>query len=185
MSSLAHAVAHRREAGDDGGERSNAGGTWRSSNRLFVDEPFRTLAAAIGEFVSGTVARDLGLRRGTQLGMTEMWANVTPPGGRHRIHHHGSAYLSGVYYVTTPPDCGGLVLHDPRDAAAVLGRYWELSDDLSDLTDPAPEVPPAAGDLHVFHAWVRHEVAENRSDAERLSISFNFVVESVPGPPVD
>ena len=73
------------------------------------------------------VAHDLRLADGIQLAMTEMWANVTPTGGRHRRHHHGTAYFSGVYYVDAGPDSGGLVLHDPRDGAPILSRYWELS----------------------------------------------------------
>lgn len=180
IGALTDAIARLRSSGDDGGQRSNTDGTWQSTNKLFAEEPFRTLAADIGAFVTGTVAADLRLRRGTELGMNEMWANTAPPGGRHRLHHHGNAYLSGVYYVTTPADCGGLVVHDPRDGAPILGRYWELSSELTDLTDPAPAIVPEAGELHVFHAWLRHEVQVNRSSSDRVALSFNFIIQSVP-----
>ena len=175
---LAEAVRSLQATGVTGPERSNADGAWRSTNKLFTDAPFADLAGHIGAFVTSEVARDLKLTRGTQLAMTEMWANLTPPGGRHRRHHHGTAYLSGVYYVTAPPDAGGLVLHDPRDGAPILSRYWELTGELTTLTDPAPTVAAVTGDLHVFHAWVQHEVQPNRSSEDRISISFNFVVAS-------
>ena len=161
-----------------GPERSNADGARRSANKLFTDEPFSELAGHIGRFVTTDVARDLHLAEGIQLDLTEMWANVTPPGGRHRRHHHGTAYFSGVYYVATPPGCGGLVLHDPRDGAPILSRHWELSTALTPLTDPAPVVEARAGDLHVFQAWVQHEVQPNQSTEDRISVSFNFVVRS-------
>ena len=173
---LGAAVERLRAAGDTGPERSNADGAWRSTNKLFTDEPFAGLAARIGSFVTTEVARDLHLARGIQLSMTEMWANVTPTGGRHRRHHHGTAYFSGVYYVAAGPDSGGLVLHDPRDGAPILSRYWELSTEQTTLTDPAPRVEARAGDLHVFHAWVQHEVQPNQATEDRISISFNFVV---------
>jgi len=175
---LAAAVRQLRASGAAGPERSNADGAWRSANKLFTDEPFAGLAAQIGSFVTTEVARDLRLAPGIQLSMTEMWANVTPPGGRHRRHHHGTAYLSGVYYVAAGPESGGLVLHDPRDGAPILSRYWELSTEQTTLTDPAPAIEARTGDLHVFHAWVQHEVQPNRAAEDRISISFNFVVAS-------
>jgi uncharacterized protein (TIGR02466 family) len=177
---LAEAVLAMRASGSSGQERSNTDGAWRSANKLFVDEPFAGLAARIGAFVTTEVALDLHLVNGIQVGMTEMWANVTPTGGRHRRHHHGTAYFSGVYYVAAGPDSGALVLHDPRDGAPILSRHWELSTALTPLTDPAPAVTARAGDLHVFHAWVQHEVQVNRSSEDRISISFNFTVQ--PGP---
>lgn len=173
---LTAAVLQLRASGADGPERSNTDGAWRSGNELFTDEPFAALAARISAFVTTEVAHDLRLAGGIQVSMTEMWANVTPTGGRHHRHHHGTAYFSGVYYVAAGPDSGGLVLHDPRDGAPILSRYWELTREQTTLTDPAPIVPAETGELHVFHAWVHHEVQPNRSPDDRISISFNFVV---------
>jgi uncharacterized protein (TIGR02466 family) len=34
--------------------------------------------------------------------------------------------------------------------------------------------PAEAGNLILFESWLRHEVAANRVDEERISISFNF-----------
>jgi uncharacterized protein (TIGR02466 family) len=35
-------------------------------------------------------------------------------------------------------------------------------------------LPAKDGEVVLFESWLRHEVAANRSRAERVSISFNF-----------
>jgi uncharacterized protein (TIGR02466 family) len=35
-------------------------------------------------------------------------------------------------------------------------------------------LPARPGQLVLFESWLRHEVAANRSAAERVSISFNY-----------
>jgi uncharacterized protein (TIGR02466 family) len=34
--------------------------------------------------------------------------------------------------------------------------------------------PAEAGNVILFESWLRHEVAANRVDEERISVSFNF-----------
>jgi uncharacterized protein (TIGR02466 family) len=34
--------------------------------------------------------------------------------------------------------------------------------------------PAHAGQLILFESWLRHEVAQNRVEAERISVSFNY-----------
>jgi uncharacterized protein (TIGR02466 family) len=34
--------------------------------------------------------------------------------------------------------------------------------------------PAVAGNVILFESWLRHEVAANRVDQERISVSFNF-----------
>jgi uncharacterized protein (TIGR02466 family) len=34
--------------------------------------------------------------------------------------------------------------------------------------------PATAGNLILFESWLRHEVAQNRVDSERISVSFNY-----------
>jgi uncharacterized protein (TIGR02466 family) len=34
--------------------------------------------------------------------------------------------------------------------------------------------PARAGHVLLFESWLRHEVAQNGADAERISISFNY-----------
>jgi uncharacterized protein (TIGR02466 family) len=39
---------------------------------------------------------------------------------------------------------------------------------------PHVTYPAEAGNVILFESWLRHEVAANRVDDERISVSFNF-----------
>ena len=39
---------------------------------------------------------------------------------------------------------------------------------------PFDTYPAEAGNVILFESWLRHEVAANRTTAERISVSFNF-----------
>jgi uncharacterized protein (TIGR02466 family) len=39
---------------------------------------------------------------------------------------------------------------------------------------PWVTLPAQAGEIVLFESWLRHEVAQNRARAERISISFNY-----------
>lgn len=86
------------------------------------------------------------------------WFNEMGPGHRTSLHDHDEddELLSAVYYVQVPPESGRLVL-------------WQ--------GDQAIRVEPREGQLVLFAPHVPHEVEENRSNATRLSVAFNF------GPP--
>jgi len=135
-------------------------------------EPFARLKRLI-EQRARRFARDLhwDLRGGKPL-CDSMWVNVLPEGGSHSSHLHTNAVLSGTYYVRTPRGCSGLKFEDPRldrFMAAPPRRARARQENRVWVTLPAEQ-----GYLVLFESWLRHEVAPNPSDAERISISFNY-----------
>jgi len=109
---------------------------------------------------------------GRKLSMTDCWVNVMARQVVHGLHLHPLATLSGTYYVRTPRGCSGLKFEDPRldrfmaspprkTRARRENRVW--------VTLPAEQ-----GNLVLFESWLRHEVAPNPTEAERISISFNY-----------
>ncbi len=114
---------------------------------------------------------DLDLR-GRAVRMTDCWVNIMPPTAAHSLHLHPLSLISGTYYVRTPRGCPGLKFEDPRldrFMAAPPRRTAARRENLSHATYPAQ-----AGNVVLFESWLRHEVAANRVDAERISISFNY-----------
>lgn len=116
-------------------------------------------------------ALDMDLR-GRTVSMTDCWVNIMPPTAVHSMHLHPLSFVSGTYYVATPDGCPGLKFEDPR---------------LSNLMAAPPKVagareanrthvtyPAEAGNVILFESWLRHEVAQNRAEGERISISFNY-----------
>jgi uncharacterized RmlC-like cupin family protein len=83
------------------------------------------------------------------------WFNAMQPGQRTTLHSHAELdeLLSAVYYVSCPPGCGDLVLHE--DHATV-------------------HVAPEPGMLILFPPDIPHEVLPNASGDIRLSIAFNL-----------
>jgi len=110
--------------------------------------------------------------KGREIFMTDCWVNIMPPAAAHAMHLHPLAFLSGTYYVATPPGCPGLTFEDPR-----LDRFMAAPPRRPDAK-PASKAhvtyPAEAGNLILFESWLRHGVASNRVDAERISISFNY-----------
>ncbi len=114
---------------------------------------------------------DLDLR-GRSVHMTDFWVNIMPEHAAHSLHLHPLSFVSGTYYVATPRGCPGLKFEDPR-----LSRFMAAPPKIAGAK-PSNRThvtyPARAGHLILFESWLRHEVASNRTTAERISISFNY-----------
>lgn len=110
--------------------------------------------------------------RGRTVRMSDCWVNIMPPTAAHSLHLHPLSFISGTYYVATPRGCPGLKFEDPR-----LSKFMAAPPRLTPCR-PAHRthvtLPAEAGQVILFESWLRHEVAANRTAAERISISFNF-----------
>jgi uncharacterized protein (TIGR02466 family) len=110
--------------------------------------------------------------RGRTIALTDLWVNIMPPTAAHSLHLHPLSFISGTYYVATPPGCSGLKFEDPRldrFMAAPPRRPNPRAENRMHVTYPAE-----AGNVILFESWLRHEVAANRVADERISISFNY-----------
>jgi uncharacterized protein (TIGR02466 family) len=107
--------------------------------------------------------------------ITGCWANVNAPGAGHRMHSHPNNFLSGVYYVKTQAGADTVNFHDPRVQTDIMRPpVTELTADNTDQV----VVKVSNGTLLVFPSWLQHSVDANRSDAERISVSFNIMFPS-------
>jgi len=116
-------------------------------------------------------AKKLGWNlKGLELRMTDCWANIMPQGTYHTLHFHPHSVMSGAFYVTTPPGSVALKLEDPRMSFymnAPQGKPLYL------------EIPAEEGRFILFESWLRHEVPPNLSKKPRVSISFNYALETL------
>jgi uncharacterized protein (TIGR02466 family) len=162
-------------AGREWSRRNYPGGytSYASLNELHhFSSTFTLLERRIARHVRRFArALDMDLR-GRRIRMTDCWVNIMPPSAAHSMHLHPLAFVSGTYYVAAPRGCPGLKFEDPR-----LDRFMAAPPRLAgarraNLTHAT--YPARAGNLVLFESWLRHEVARNRVDAERISISFNY-----------
>lgn len=135
---------------------SNCGG-WQSPPGVFDQPEFKALHARIQKEVT---------RINPRLKMTRGWANVNPPGTRNIVHIHPACALSGVFYIAANEKSGDIVFNDPRDVAIAVGGLPNF------VSRPVP-LKPKPGMLLLFPSWLPHEVVENQSDTQRISLAFN------------
>ena len=147
--------------------------SYASMNQLHrFSSTFETLERRISKHVKAYgKALDFDLR-GREVYMTDCWVNMMPPGTNHSLHLHPLSFISGTYYVQTPPGCSGIKFEDPR-----LDRFMAAP---PRINKAKPEnhtfvtYPAEAGNLVLFESWLRHEVPANLVQEERISISFNY-----------
>ncbi len=164
---------------DDAGRKWSAknypGGytSYASLNRLHeFSSTFGDLERRITRHVRAFAkALDMDLR-GREVRMTDFWLNIMPPTAAHSMHLHPNSFISGTYYVATPPGCPGLKFEDPRLASLMAAPPKLPAAHPSNR--PCITYQAAAGDVILFESWLRHEVAQNRAEDERISVSFNY-----------
>ncbi len=109
------------------------------------------------------------------LKITNLWINVNPKGAYNKYHTHPDSHLSGVWWIKTPKNCGELWFsnHQAFDRYAELESYSEgFKESTSTYLDYYLE--PQEGGMVVFPSFLTHHVAENESNQERISVSFNI-----------
>lgn len=181
----------QREKTHPSTHHSNVGG-WQSSwdmDRWGGAAAIRLLA--IGRNVANRVTTDRQGRTGggphpgyfAVTWTANMWANVNRSGHGNEFHSHPGACWSGVYYV----DDGGIAAHpslggelefmDPRGALPAMNAPHLAFAMPGGLAAGATErVPPRAGRLVLFPAWVMHQVRPYRGTAERISVAFSLAL---------
>ena len=168
-------VAEDDEAGQDWSERNAFAGY--TSYASLTDLPWRMpVFAALVRALDGHVAAfaealafDLGDRA---LALEDIWINVLPEGGSHSGHLHPHAVISGTVYVAMPDGASALRLEDPR-LPMMMAAPVRRADAPAELRTFHYETP-AAGDVLLWESWLRHEVPMNRSEGERVTVSFNY-----------
>ncbi|MCK4744064.1 MAG: 2OG-Fe(II) oxygenase [Sulfuriflexus sp.] len=83
------------------------------------------------------------------------WFNLMQPGHVTQEHTHDDddECLSGVYYIETPANAGDLLITTPTEKISIS---------------------PKAGQFVFFPPDIPHQVTENKSKFERLSVGMNF-----------
>ena len=109
----------------------------------------------------------------SELTGINIWFNISKKGDCNSLHNHPGCDLSGVYYVKVPEgDCGNIDFRDPRQSLSygnsfIVERYHH-----GNMASRIPKV----GNMYIFPASLDHSVGRNNIDDDRISISFNLIV---------
>jgi uncharacterized protein (TIGR02466 family) len=101
--------------------------------------------------------------------ITTSWMTKFAPGECAHGHEHGSVDISGVFYYKTVGvfEGGRIQFQNPVTSMSTSWLYEHVVQSI----DHVPEV----GKILLFPGWLRHGVLANRSNEDRMSLSFNVV----------
>ena len=95
-----------------------------------------------------------------RLSLTSKWGHVHEKNMSTNKHNHGGADVSGVAYLSVPRGSGFI-------------QFWP-----NPLHDYRYSIEPEKGMFLLFPAWIPHSVNRNLSSEPRVSVSFNFKLNS-------
>lgn len=144
---------------------------WHSVNNLHERERFHDLTKIIIDNVFEVATFLQWDLQKFSFNITTCWAIVNGKFASNSLHNHPNSILSGVYYIKTQENCGGIYFSDPRPASQMLVppvvefNLW---------TFPKVSYKANEGTMLLFPSWLLHGVDMNLESEERIAISFNI-----------
>ncbi len=172
---LLKAVYDEKKSGSKGEQWSNVLG-WHSIDTLHKLAVFQSLTDIIHSNVmevSNFLNWDLDKFK---IKIATCWAIINQKYAYNSVQNHPNSVLSGVYFLKTPLNCGGIYFSDPRPATQMIVPPVK---DFNMWTLPRITYKPYEGMMLLFPSWLSHGVETNLSDEDRVCISFNIMMQPV------
>ncbi|HAJ75438.1 MAG: TIGR02466 family protein [Gammaproteobacteria bacterium] len=142
-----------------------------SRNHLYTEPELAGLVNFIHACAGNFAQQHLWDTQNFQPVINSMFANINPKFSFHSEHLHPYSHISGVFYARSEAGSPAISFKDPRP-----GRW--MMPPAADGSRPEntfnASVAPEAGKLLIFPSWLEHEVPQNTTDEERISMPFNF-----------
>ena len=154
-----------------GRQVSNMGG-YQSLDLDYTKNPIKPL---VDEIVKGVYGYGKELKIKTPIRLGGIWFNVNKTKESNAEHMH-TGIISGVYYLNTNKDSGPIrFYHGYHDQICFTWKTAEWKEK-NDRTSQHWDIVPNNDDLILFPSFLHHSVLANKSDEDRISFSFNFVI---------
>ena len=157
---------------NNGVERSNRGG-WHSKNfRLSEkDSVQQKFAIKVQDYILNCFQNFGWKTKDKNIRIKEMWAIINKKNDFNVIHTHPNCYLSAAYYVKAPKNCGNFKTSNPN----IINRnIYPKPEKPTEFNSNNITIKINEGDLLIFPAYLPHSVEENKSNEDRVIISFNL-----------
>jgi uncharacterized protein (TIGR02466 family) len=149
---------------------SNRGG-WQSRSYSYTEnQEFISLFDNIIDYIRLTINQ---VHIKCEKFLISYWINVNNKYSYNTRHTHVGNILSGVYYIKTPKNSGGITFYNPKGEAINLLVYNDLTTENRYLYT----IDPKEKDLLLFDSFLEHQVEQNLTeeiDDRRISIAFNI-----------
>jgi uncharacterized protein (TIGR02466 family) len=117
--------------------------------------------------------KELGIQQPCKIDLTESWFNFGGRGAYQAVHNHLGSTLSAIYYHQTNEQDGDICFWSPCSSHSAF-PFWRVANALG--VKDAVAYKPQIGKLIIFPSYLLHAVYENKTEHERISIAFNFVI---------
>ena len=136
----------------------------------------------MNDLLHGTILQGLSsfsaIKNTTKM-RASAWININSPGSYNVKHTHPNSHLSGVMWIKAPKDSGNIVFDNPlgHQTHTEINSYnQEFKDQF--FVHHAYWLPPIEGRRIIFPSHLQHAVNENKSNEDRISVSFNITLTS-------
>ena len=103
------------------------------------------------------------------------WININEPDAYNIKHDHPESDLAGVLWIKAHKDSGNIVFDNPN----AFQSHTEINSYITEFRNKyycnhAYSFPPVKGKMLVFPSHILHRVDQNKSNEDRISVSFNI-----------
>jgi uncharacterized protein (TIGR02466 family) len=172
---LSKYIYNLNQSDETGITRSNKGG-WHSKDFDLRDGNSIQVkfALEIQKYILNTF-RELGWKtENKKIQIQAMWAIINKKDDFNVIHSHPNCLLSAAYYVKAPKDCGKFQIENPNSIKKHVSPEIVNKNEHNVLL---AGIEINEGDLIIFPGYLPHKVERNKSDEDRIVISFNVDVK--------
>jgi len=160
--------AYNLKKEDEGVSISNHGG-WQSTGFYVSNE-----LDVLHNFIINCLAEFPAIEKSTNL-TVHAWININKPGDYNVKHNHPGVDLAGVLWIKTPENSGNIIFESPYN----FNSYREITSYHDEFKnsfniDYNYYFSPFEGRMIVFPSHLQHQVTKNKSNEDRISVSFNI-----------
>ena len=144
---------------------------WHSDNFDLKKEEVIFFINSISKNLNQTF-QDMGWdTANNEIKITNMWSIINYKNSFNARHIHPNNYISAAYYVKAPKNSGNIVFYDPRSENVIRTPIISKT---NKLNSNVFSVEVQEGLLVLFPSYLHHSVDINKSEKERIVISFNI-----------
>lgn len=167
-------IYRMRDEDPVGNKKSNSGGGWQSSCFSIHNKD-----DILKKFLINCLSEFPHIKKSVKL-IVSAWININPPDAFNLKHDHPTSDLSGVLWIKSQKDCGNIVFESPCSFAT----YKEVDSYIDDFKDSNRythnyHFNPIEGRILVFPSHLKHKVNPNKSQEDRISVSFNIRLQKL------
>ena len=168
---LINYAINMRDFGGRGRKASNRGG-WQS--QPFLVDGNDVLQKLLIDIISHipSFKKNIDIR-------CDAWVNINPPKSSNVKHCHPNSDIAGVLWIKVPKKSGNIVFVSPYDFLSFIEMH-SYEDDFKKESNYYHEYTFNAeeGVILLFPSHLQHKVLENKSNEDRISVSFNLKIEN-------